>query len=243
MTPLSFSESFAYQTQTKWLSPEGIYYTGGEWTKATSRAFGTILEVKLKSPFGFKSERSFDELFLLANKYSDWWISIHTDPRWGGSWDMIKEARKRTDKCILAKGIHSSDRDVDTALLCGANAVLVVDRIPCKSVLPHTWLEPANFSPEELEDRGVPIVLNQRNLNNGSRRNIPKICDVNPDFDRKVIAASFITYEWWTQPHGADGCLIGENMESYCKFHELTRTEQAVILNKDYENYQSRKNC
>ena len=70
-----------------------------------------IAEVKTESPFGFKSERSWGELFAVANENGDI-LSIHTDSRWGGSFDLIKKAKSLTNKSILAKGIHATDSEV-----------------------------------------------------------------------------------------------------------------------------------
>ncbi|MAJ97292.1 MAG: hypothetical protein CMI56_01585 [Parcubacteria group bacterium] len=43
-------------------------------------------------------------------------ISIHTDSRWGGSFELLEKARGLTDKPILAKGIHKDDADIEKAL-------------------------------------------------------------------------------------------------------------------------------
>ena len=64
-----------------------------------------IAEVKTQSPFGFRSDKNRDELFAVANQIGDI-ISIHTDPRWGGSFELVKKARALTKKPILAKGIR-----------------------------------------------------------------------------------------------------------------------------------------
>ncbi|GBE20066.1 MAG TPA: hypothetical protein ENG87_03470 [Candidatus Pacearchaeota archaeon] len=88
-----------------------------------------IAEVKTKSPFGFTSDESWKDLFNLANNVGDI-ISIHTDSRWGGSFDLISKARKLTDKPILAKGIHAKDEEIAIAIENGADFVLVVGRIP-----------------------------------------------------------------------------------------------------------------
>ena len=40
-----------------------------------------IAEVKLISPFGFKSSKSWNELFGIASTLGDM-ISVHTDPGW-----------------------------------------------------------------------------------------------------------------------------------------------------------------
>ena len=68
-----------------------------------------IAEVKTHSPFGYTSEKSWDELFAVANEIRDI-LSIHTDPRWGGSFELLEKARSRTNKPILAKGIHDRAR-------------------------------------------------------------------------------------------------------------------------------------
>ncbi len=84
-----------------------------------------IAEVKTQSPFGFVSTKGrlclFDELEPIADI-----LSIHTSPLWGGSFEWLKEARKRTNKPILAKGFHPTIFDVKQALDCGANYVLTV---------------------------------------------------------------------------------------------------------------------
>jgi indole-3-glycerol phosphate synthase len=84
-----------------------------------------IAEAKTRSPFGFKAEESWEERFELADQYGDW-VSVHTDERWGGSFKLLVEARKRTNKTLLAKGLHETDDDVERALAVGADFVLVV---------------------------------------------------------------------------------------------------------------------
>jgi indole-3-glycerol phosphate synthase len=88
-----------------------------------------IAEVKTASPFGWHSDKNWDELFALAERVGDM-ISVHTDPRWGGSFELLSQARERTQKPILAKGIHAQDAEVEEALKRGANYVLMVGRIP-----------------------------------------------------------------------------------------------------------------
>jgi hypothetical protein len=67
-----------------------------------------VAEVKTKSPFGFESHRSWDELFAIARLSGDI-ISIHVDERWGGSADDINRAKQALGEMlisppILAKG-------------------------------------------------------------------------------------------------------------------------------------------
>lgn len=88
-----------------------------------------IAEVKSKSPYGFESRYTNQQLLEIAIEYGSW-ISIHTDPRFGGSFDDIYFARQQTKKPILAKGFHTHDDDVKKAIDLGADYVLIVDRFP-----------------------------------------------------------------------------------------------------------------
>lgn len=65
----------------------------------TPKPMLVIAEVKTQSPFGWKSSRSWDDLFEIACRVGDC-ISIHTDPRWGGSMDLVRRARSMTNKLI-----------------------------------------------------------------------------------------------------------------------------------------------
>src|SRR3989344_6841606 len=88
-----------------------------------------IAEVKTKSPFGYKSDKTWDELFQVAEHIGGM-ISIHMDQRWGGSFELLKKARALTKKPILAKGMHKTDEEIKAAINLGADWVLVVGRIP-----------------------------------------------------------------------------------------------------------------
>jgi len=88
-------------------------------------------EVKPCSPSGWRSRYSWNELFELANSHPAVdALSIHTSPRWEGSFELITQARKHTSKPILAKGIHAHDDDINRALDAGATMALAVGRIP-----------------------------------------------------------------------------------------------------------------
>ncbi|MBU6370623.1 MAG: hypothetical protein KGH93_00565 [Patescibacteria group bacterium] len=125
-----------------------------------------IAEVKTKSPFGFSAEKSWDELFTIAEKIGDI-ISIHTDPRWGGSFELVKKARVMTKKPILAKGIHATDTEIQKAIDAGADYVLVVGRIP-KIHIDKCLIEPLRLA----ELKNIPgeskVVWNSRDLKDGS---------------------------------------------------------------------------
>ena len=124
-----------------------------------------IAEVKTDSPFGFKSEKSWDELFVVANEIGDI-ISIHTDPRWGGSFDLIKKAKSLTDKPILAKGIHATDVEVEQAIDNGADYVLVVGRIPAIHQ-DRCLIEPLTLAELKTIPENLKAVWNSRDLSDG----------------------------------------------------------------------------
>lgn len=124
-----------------------------------------IAEVKTQSPFGFKSTASWDELFEVAHKVGDI-LSIHTDARWGGSFDLIKKAKLLTQKPILAKGIHTTDEEIQKAIDAGADYVLVVGRIP-KIHLERCLVEPNTLAELSKIPENVKAVWNSRDLSTG----------------------------------------------------------------------------
>jgi hypothetical protein len=134
-----------------------------------------IAEVKTQSPFGFKSQKSWDELFEIADHYGDW-ISIHTNPLWGGSFELVKKARSKTTKPILAKGIHADDRDARFALSLGANYVLILGRLPDTLPIDRIIVEPLNFAQYLQFDRfgefdnRPKILFNRRELSTGGTK-------------------------------------------------------------------------
>jgi len=124
-----------------------------------------IAEVKTQSPFGYKSDHTWEELFEVANKVGDI-ISIHTDPRWGGSFDLITKAKALTQKPILAKGIHATDADIQEAINRGADFVLVVGRVPAV----HTekcFIEPLSLEQLKTTPSTLKTVWNSRDLADG----------------------------------------------------------------------------
>ena len=131
-----------------------------------------IAEVKTQSPFGFKSDKSWMDLFHVAVKYGDI-ISIHTDARWGGSPHLIDCARQFTDKPILAKGIHRTDEEAQEMLKRGADFVLIVGRIaniPFEKCLIEptcvSEIDYLNTLPSHIRAH-IKIVWNSRNLLTG----------------------------------------------------------------------------
>ncbi len=170
-----------------------------------------IAEVKTKSLYGFKSNKSWEYLFDIANEIGDI-ISIHTDIRWGGSFDLIKKARRLTKKPILAKGIHRVDDDIVRAIEYGADHVLVVGRIP-GVYLNSCFIEPLNL--DELS--GIPnyyrVVWNSRDLSNGGLKN-------------ETFEEARELWKWWLCQasnikslndikKGADAVLVGSYLENF----------------------------
>lgn len=125
-----------------------------------------VAEVKTESPFGYRSEHTWNYLFEQASRFGDM-LSIHTDPRWGGSFDLLAQARRRTEKPILAKGIHDTDEAVIRALNAGADRVLVVGRLPSEKLMPKVWFEPKEISELASCPLGTKVVWNARDLQTG----------------------------------------------------------------------------
>lgn len=178
-----------------------------------------IAEVKTQSPFGWKSNKSWEELFNLANEIGDI-ISIHTDKRWAGSFDLIEKAKKLTNKPILAKGIHESDALVKKAIEAGADYTLVVGRIP-KIYLEKCFIEPLTIKELEVLPSDLKVVWNSRDLSNGQLKK--------ETFEeaRKVFTG------WLCQAsnlksvkdikQGADAVLVGTNLNEFSESFKLSR--------------------
>src|SRR5438552_1095911 len=113
-----------------------------------------IAEIKTKCMFGFESKYSRSTLTDKALEYGDW-ISVHTDPRFGGSFDDIYAIPREPDKPILAKGFHSHDDDVEKAIDLGADYVLTVDR--------YTF--PQKHRYKEMGEKRGEVVCEISNLN------------------------------------------------------------------------------
>lgn len=173
-----------------------------------------IAEVKTASPFGFKSDKSWDELFQLANTYGDI-ISIHTDPRWGGSFELIRKAKSLTKKPILAKGIHETDDLLLKAFEAGADYALVVGRIPN---IPEGLLKKCLVEPNSLEElKSIPsdlkVVWNSRDLITGGFKN-ETFEQARELFKGWLCQASNIR-SIHDIKEGADAVLVGSNLDSF----------------------------
>lgn len=171
-----------------------------------------IAEVKTKSPFGYISSHSFDELFSLANDYGDI-ISIHTNERWGGSFELLQKARRLTTKPILAKGIHDNDEEIERAISCGADYVLVVGRIPKDIAKEYLWIEPLSLGGLKAIPREYRVVWNARNLKTGEPKE-EQFTEARKIFDGWLCQASYIKTKQDID-QGADAILVGENLSEF----------------------------
>jgi indole-3-glycerol phosphate synthase len=179
-----------------------------------------IAEVKTHSPFGWESKKSWDELFSIAEKVGDV-ISIHSDSRWHGSFELISKARQLTNKPILAKGIHASDDDITKALNAGANFVLVVGRIPAIH-LAKCLIEPNTLKELSLLPIGSRVVWNSRNLATGGLKS-ETFAEARKQFDGWLCQASNIQ-TMSDIDSSADAILVGTYLEYLAKEKDFPRS-------------------
>ncbi len=172
-----------------------------------------IAEVKTTSPFGYRSPDTWDDLFAVANKIGDI-ISIHTDPRWGGDFELIKKAKSLTNKPILAKGIHATDEEIDRAIKSGADYVLVVGRTP-KIHTEQCLIEPFTLDELMTIPNSFKVVWNSRDLDTGGLKK-EKFSTARQMFNGWLAQASNITTIHDIEP-GADAVLVGTNLPTFSR--------------------------
>ncbi len=172
-----------------------------------------IAEVKTRSPFGFKSEKSWDELFLIADEIGDI-VSIHTDKRWGGSFDLVRKARVLTKKPILAKGIHATDDEIEQALDAGADYVLVVGRVPSIH-RDKCLIEPLTLSELKIIPENLKVVWNSRDLSDGGMKK-ETFEQARETFRGWICQASNIKTVADIE-NGADAILVGTHLFEFFK--------------------------
>lgn len=174
-----------------------------------------ISEVKTCSPFWYTSERSWDDLFVVAESVGDI-LSIHTDPRWWWDFDLISKAKRLTKKPILAKWIHESDEQIVEAVRRWAQHVLVVGRIPevhlGKCLIEVESLDQLReFSGKLLWD--TKFVWNSRNLDTGWL-NAETFDEAREIFSGWLCQASNIRTIEDIDP-SANAVLVGTHLETF----------------------------
>jgi indole-3-glycerol phosphate synthase len=177
-----------------------------------------IAEVKTDSPFGFKSNQNWNDLFKIANEVGDI-ISIHTDSKWNGSFDLVRNARKLTDKPILAKGIHAKDEDIKKAIESGADYVLVVGRIP-RVCLDKCLIEPLSLKQLNEIPKNAKVIWNSRDLKNGEMKK-ESFEDARKIWKGWLCQASNIK-SIADIKKGADAVLVGSYLEEFAKSMKKT---------------------
>ncbi len=181
-----------------------------------------IGEVKTKSPYGYYGKLYWIELYHQAQRYADV-VSVHTHSDWGGSFKQLKWCCKNTEKPILAKGIHATDSEIIQALDFGASSVLVVGRLPEKSLRQHCLIEPTSL--EELasypKGEALNVVWNARDLKDGT----PKTEtweQARKIWSGHLYQASLIKELKDVQPN-CDGFIVGENLYDFAEKWEIDK--------------------
>jgi indole-3-glycerol phosphate synthase len=182
-----------------------------------------IAEIKTKSPFGFQSPHSFHKLMECAIEYGDW-ISVHDNALWGGDFETIAFVRKFTTKPILAKGLHTTNDDIDRAIDHGATTVLVVDKRPTH----YKYIDHCLFELHSVDyakavqqcffaqhSKQMKFVCNSRDLRTGGTRNVNEL-DAYLKMGNWVCQASNIAKPDDVNPN-VNAFIVGTNLIEYCK--------------------------
>lgn len=188
-----------------------------------------IAEIKTQSIFGFKSNYSRTHLIDLALEHGDW-ISVHTDPRFGGSFDDVHLIKSLTDKPVLAKGFHFHEDDALKALDMGADYVLRVDCLP---VHDRMWENQVLHEVSNLKNLGRYIsphtgkiegkfVFNGRNLLTGlPKKTIRDYTNYRSNF-KWVCGASLIRHPSDVKRFypNCDAFIVGEHLPEYLAYEK-----------------------
>lgn len=181
-----------------------------------------IAEIKQKSLFGFQSKYSRNALIDTALEYGDW-ISVHTDPRFGGSFDDIYLIKQETNKPILAKGFHTHIDDIKKCFDRGATYVLTIR--PVRYILshcnPYNCLEYMLFETNDIIELNnkLKFVYNGRDLRTGLGK---KYIGDYHEFRKKckwLCGASLIKKPSDIEIYypKCDAFIVGENLIEFCK--------------------------
>lgn len=186
------------------------------------RGVRIIAEVKTESPFGFKSERSWDYLFKVAMRVGDA-ISVHTGEEFGGSYGLIERARRKmaqsgVHKPILAKGMHRRDSDIERAWMAGAEYVLVPLEPGKTRSIPRLYaglcfIEPHSLAQLRQIEEGTMVVWNSRDLRDGSRK-AETFEEARRAWDGLLCQASYIRTVDDIE-NGANAVLVGTHLEEF----------------------------
>lgn len=189
-----------------------------------------IAEVKTKSPFGFESEHSWEDLFEIAAKHGDA-VAIHTSHRWGGSFAAVQAAREKLlrRKLVVAKGIHPYDEEIRIALYRGADLVTVVGRMPPRELAPVCIWEPKNLPDLMCRSTSLKVMWNQRDLQTGDPH--PQVFAEARDVHRGWLCqASYIK-----TPEDvnllADAFIVGEHLPTFVGARDPIPVRDAGCLN------------
>ena len=170
-----------------------------------------IAEVKTQSPYGYAARTEWDELFAIADDIGDI-ISIHTDPRWGGSLELVRKAHNLTSKPIIAKGIHSTDKEVEDAINCGADYVLVVGRMP-QVHREKCMIEPIDLKQLAELPQGTKAVWNSRDLSTGNEK--PQTFEQAREIWKGWLCQASNIHTIEDIKPGADAVLVGTDLENF----------------------------
>ncbi len=189
-----------------------------------------IAEVKPMSPFtGFRSAHTWMELFDMACRVGDI-ISVHIDPRWEGSIELVHLARKLTDKPILAKGPNESDDNIAKAFATGADYVLIVlgmgrNRIPASFPIDKLLIEPCTIEQLETFPSEALAVWNSRNLVLGGVLKAHSFSDARAVWKGWLCQASNIKSISDIDPR-AQAVIIGEKLPDIVDELEVDKLEE-----------------
>lgn len=173
--------------------------------------------------FGFESKYSRETLINKALEYGDW-VSVHTDSRFGGSFDDICMIRKETKKPILAKGFHTHYTDIKKCFDLGATYVLTIRPVryiltypDIRCSIEHILFETNDIT--EVQGNKTKFVYNGRNLKTGIGK---KYIGDYQKFRKQtnwLCGASLIKTPEDVQIFypNCDAFIVGQNLVEFCK--------------------------